>query len=276
MFESAEARLHSMEQLTTELPWPGSALLVAIARATLAEARDDPNGMWEAVSPLLRLGGQRPSQPQFLWPWLVVTIDALVGVGQKALARRVLARLESIAASHPLGSARVDIARLHGRIAEADHDLESARRYYECAVDPAGPVYPVARALLAHGRLLVRAGERRAAVVNLRRARESFGDLKAEPDIAACDRELVACGVLLADGSGGLKGLTAAEITVASLVAQGLSNRDVAARLYVTPKAVEYHLSHIYAKLGIRSRRQLVSVVPRDTGDDESRSSSVS
>ena len=46
-------------------------------------------------------------------------------------------------------------------------------------------------------------------------------------------------------------------VPVAHLVAQGLSNRETADRLYVSVKAVEYHLGHIYAKLGISSRRQL-------------------
>jgi DNA-binding CsgD family transcriptional regulator len=46
---------------------------------------------------------------------------------------------------------------------------------------------------------------------------------------------------------------------VAQLVADGLSNREAAAQLYISAKAVEYHLGHIYAKLGITSRRQLAS-----------------
>ena len=49
--------------------------------------------------------------------------------------------------------------------------------------------------------------------------------------------------------------LTPGELSVAHLVAQGLSNREVAARLYVSPKTVEYHLGYIFAKLHITSRR---------------------
>ena len=44
------------------------------------------------------------------------------------------------------------------------------------------------------------------------------------------------------------------------LVAQGLSNREVAAELYVSPKTVQYHLTRIYAKLGVRSRAELAAV----------------
>jgi DNA-binding CsgD family transcriptional regulator len=46
---------------------------------------------------------------------------------------------------------------------------------------------------------------------------------------------------------------------VTLLVAQGLSNREVAAELYVSPKTVQYHLTRIYAKLGVRSRAELAA-----------------
>ncbi len=51
--------------------------------------------------------------------------------------------------------------------------------------------------------------------------------------------------------------LTPQEEAVSLLVAQGLSNREVAAELYVSPKTVQYHLTRIYAKLGVRSRAEL-------------------
>ena len=54
--------------------------------------------------------------------------------------------------------------------------------------------------------------------------------------------------------------LTPQEEAVTSLVAQGLSNREVAAELYVSPKTVQYHLTRIYAKLGVRSRSELAAL----------------
>ena len=79
----------------------------------------------------------------------------------------------------------------------------------------------------------------------------------AQAFFTRCDEELSACGVVPKRGGVDALGLTATELTVAHLVAQGLSNRETAARLYVSAKAVEFHLGHIYAKLGITSRRQL-------------------
>jgi DNA-binding NarL/FixJ family response regulator len=55
------------------------------------------------------------------------------------------------------------------------------------------------------------------------------------------------------------EGLTATELRVATLVARGLSNKEIAAELYVTVRAVEANLSRIYAKLEIRSRTELAS-----------------
>ena len=51
--------------------------------------------------------------------------------------------------------------------------------------------------------------------------------------------------------------LTDRERDVAVLVAKGMTNREIAAELYVSQKAVDYHLGHIFAKLGITSRREL-------------------
>ena len=67
--------------------------------------------------------------------------------------------------------------------------------------------------------------------------------------------------------------LTPSEMQVAVVVAEGLTNAEVATRLFVTPKTVEYHLSNIYRKLGLRSRAELVnrvvSGIPRLRVDDD-------
>jgi DNA-binding CsgD family transcriptional regulator len=76
--------------------------------------------------------------------------------------------------------------------------------------------------------------------------------------VAACERELQACGAEVAPGAGQARwNLTASEAAVARLVATGRSNREVAAELFVSVKAVEFHLGHVFDKVGIRSRRAL-------------------
>ena len=63
----------------------------------------------------------------------------------------------------------------------------------------------------------------------------------------------------------GVESLTPAELRVARMAAEGRTNREVAEALFVTPKAVEYHLANAYPKLGITSRRELRQALESDT-----------
>jgi DNA-binding CsgD family transcriptional regulator len=113
---------------------------------------------------------------------------------------------------------------------------------------------------LAYGQVLRRAGQRRAAAVRLTVARERFGVLRAQPYVERCEHELAACGLAPAkrrefDPSR----LTAQELAVARLVAEGMSNRQVASELFISIKTVQFHLTHIYAKLGVSSRAELAA-----------------
>lgn len=86
----------------------------------------------------------------------------------------------------------------------------------------------------------------------------------------ACEAELAGARLLpRPGGDSGLPGLTAQELRVARLVASGLSNREAAAQLYLSPKTVEYHLAHAFTKLGVRSRHQLITrILDRDNPGD--------
>lgn len=70
---------------------------------------------------------------------------------------------------------------------------------------------------------------------------------------ARCDRELKAGGLHQIRGSCDGVQLTPQEEAVSTLVSQGLSNREVAAELFVSTRTVQYHLTRVYAKLGVRS-----------------------
>ncbi|MDZ5622438.1 AAA family ATPase [Nocardioides sp. HM23] len=117
-----------------------------------------------------------------------------------------------------------------------------------------------ARARLSLGELLRRDRQPRAAREHLRVALEGFSalDLQVWADRAAA--ELRASGeAALAPESNGLQSLTPQELQIARYVAQGASNRDVAAKLFISPRTVEYHLYKVYPKLGITSRTQLIT-----------------
>lgn len=101
-----------------------------------------------------------------------------------------------------------------------------------------------------------RLGRRARADVVLTAARDGFAAMGATTYVERCDRELKAGGVHLARSG---SRLTPQEEAVSRLVAQGWSNKEVAAELFLSGKTVQYHLTRVYAKLGIRSRTELAA-----------------
>ena len=125
-----------------------------------------------------------------------------------------------------------------------------------------------ARTLLVMGERRRRAGRRVDAREPLREAVETFAHLGAQPWAERARQELRAAGG--ANGAEPEAGrladqLTEHELRVAVAVAQGATNREVAANLFVSPKTVDYHLRQIYRKLGINSRTKLVAVITAES-----------
>ncbi|GIF08308.1 hypothetical protein Asi03nite_58460 [Actinoplanes siamensis] len=124
--------------------------------------------------------------------------------------------------------------------------------------------FDAARVHLSYGERLRRDGDRRAARDQLRIARESFARLGAEPWAQRADRELH--GTAQTRGAARLTpALTPAELAVARIVATGVSTKETATRLFLSPKTVEFHLGRVFRKLGVSSRAQLAHVFPELT-----------
>jgi ATP/maltotriose-dependent transcriptional regulator MalT len=191
--------------------------------------------------------------------WRPLLAEGLIGSGQSEQAAAVLDRLR--AENGQVSYVQPALAWLAGWLAELQGSPEEALRIYQRGEDTArtqSPVY-TARLLLAHGRLLRRTGNRKGAIERLRRANASFTGLRAAPFIARTEEELAACH-LPADPARKRQpvlALTSRETEVAHLVGKGLSNPEIAAELFISRKAVEYHLGNIYAKSGVRGRQQL-------------------
>ena len=121
----------------------------------------------------------------------------------------------------------------------------------------------MARLLLAHGRLLRRTGQRRPAIERLRQANDIYQALRATPFLERTEQELAACHLPSGPRTDrrtaqqSVLALTSRETEVAHLVGKGLSNPEIAAELFISRKAVEYHLGNIYAKCGLHGRQQL-------------------
>ena len=128
------------------------------------------------------------------------------------------------------------------------------------AVSLIGPDDPIlVRAGVHHeyGRLLRATGDRRAAASQFRAARSMLEPIGAAPYLAEVDATLQELGIVTTASRDSRLALTDREHDVVILVAKGMTNREVAAELYVSQKAVEYHLGNVFGKLGISSRRQL-------------------
>ena len=256
--EEAERHARLAEEVAASLDYGQERLYAAMARALVCQASGDYLGMADALGYWrddAALDG-RSRRDAVLWRPLLA--EGLLGTGQAAQAAAVLAPLR--ASSGQVAYLQPALAWLDGWLAELQGSPEQAQRIYQVGEDTANTGSPVhtARLLLAHGRLLRRTGQRHLAVERLRRANDLYRSLRAAPFIARAETELAACDL---PGNPAKKqsvpALTSRETEVAYLVGKGLSNPEIAAELFISRKAVEYHLGNIYAKCGVHGRQQL-------------------
>ena len=191
-------------------------------------------------------------------------IDTAVRAGEPDLARRWVAELTDFAAASGRG---VGIGRGGLRPGD-DRPTPRARRppdnLFEDALAhhaQARRSYDQARTHLAYGEWLRRSQRRVDAREHLRRALETFNDLHAGPLVERATAELRASGETARkrDVSTLVK-LTPMELKVAELVASGMSNKDVAAQIWVSPRTVAFHLRNVFAKAGVTSRGELAQL----------------
>jgi DNA-binding CsgD family transcriptional regulator len=121
----------------------------------------------------------------------------------------------------------------------------------------------LARAHLVYGEWLRRKGRRVDARAQLRTAHEMFTHMGMAAFAERARVDLMATGEKVRKRTVGTRDeLTAQEAQIAALAREGLSSREIAARLFLSPRTVEWHLGHVFSKLGIRSRRELSRVLP--------------
>jgi len=199
-----------------------------------------------------RIGLVEPGQ----WRFHADHIEALVGLGELERAAALCARLEERGRAVDRPWALATAARCRGLIAAAQGDLEAAVTECERALVEHGrlPVpFERARTLLVLGQVERRARRKRAARESLAAALAVFEQLGAPLWVKRARAELARIGGRTPAGSE----LTASEARVAALVAQGRTNKEAAAELFLSVNTVETTLRHVYAKLGVRSRAEL-------------------
>lgn len=239
----------------------------ALGRAAIAEARADYAGVLRALAPLTEQWAQADvSEPGF-WAWPDVYANALIVEGRLDEADKFLSPHEARVRDRGHRSAHARLACARGRLHGAMGDLDSARASFEDALASLTPLplmYDRARVNYAYGQTLRRAGKRREADAVVSAAREGYSALGATTYVRRCDRELKAGGVHAVLKDRAHDPLTPQEDAVSSLVATGLTNREVAAELFLSVKTVQFHLTRVYAKMGIRSRAELAATRSTD------------
>jgi DNA-binding CsgD family transcriptional regulator len=193
-------------------------------------------------------------------------LEAMITVGELDEAERVLVRWEECASALDRASALAILARCRALLLAAQGDSAGALAVFERAlaeharsVDP----FQQARTLLALGATQRRSKHRGAARATLGDALAIFEQLGAPLWADRARSELARIG-----GRAPSRGeLTDGERRVAELVAEGRTNREVAAALFVTEHTVETVLSRAYRKLGVRSRTELTRQFARGTGE---------
>jgi DNA-binding CsgD family transcriptional regulator len=193
--------------------------------------------------------------------WVADQVEALLELDRVDEAVRVLAAWEE--------ERKVDddwvlaqVTRCRGLVEAARGNVDGAVALLEDAValhESAEDAFGRARALLALGVVRRRVRQKRAARNAIEAALAGFEQLGAMTWIAKARAELGRIG-----GRTRIEGLTPAERRVAGLVAEGGTNKEVAAALFVGERTVETHLSHVYAKLGVRSRAELARTFRAD------------
>ncbi|HEX3714185.1 MAG TPA: AAA family ATPase [Trebonia sp.] len=271
------------------LAWPGrlTAALVAAARGDFAAATDTARDMdaWAAprqagivstyashIRGLAALGQEdfetafrnaaaisppgvlAPYAPHALWVFHDL-VEAAVHTGRGAQAAA------HVAAARECGldelSPRLRLVVL-ASAATAERGTDTAA--LEAAIAAPGNErwpFDLARIQLAYGSHLRRVKRTTDARVQLSDAAEIFGRLRAVPWAGRANRELRATGITLGKADTGLASLTPQQRQIALLAAAGHTNKEIAAKLFLSPRTVSTHLYQVFPKLGITSRAAL-------------------
>ncbi|MDA0160740.1 AAA family ATPase [Solirubrobacter ginsenosidimutans] len=195
-------------------------------------------------------------------------IEALVALGRIEEATRLLDWLETQGYALDRTSALATAGRCRALLQARTGDLEGALRALRTALDEHVRLtmpFERARTLLVLGTVQRRAKQRSAARETLGEAQSGFVELGAAPWADRARAELARIGGRPRTQSA----LTPTEQRLASLIAEGRSNKQAAAALFVTPKTVETQLSRIYRKLGVHSRLELANHLHSDAGATE-------
>jgi DNA-binding CsgD family transcriptional regulator len=257
-WEGAAEHLAAAERIAAEIGAVEVVVFSLLARGLVAAARAEPAGVIEALTPLADRWDQGMTTMTAHW-WRPLLVMALISTGELDAAAQHIDALGGSAYPEPGREASIAAlrARLHARAGRA----ADAAAAFARAADLLGPDDPFLERAILHrdyGAFLLARGDRRDGIARLMQAREMLVGAGAMPYLERLDARLAGAGIRSpAASAGAVIALTEREADVTALVSKGLTNAEVAAELYVSVNTVEYHLRNVFAKLGVRSRREL-------------------
>jgi DNA-binding CsgD family transcriptional regulator len=261
-----QARARATEGVERSLAWNEQTFLARnLAVLGLIDVSiGDYSAAAERLGPLVRRShGGGAGFESSVYPPRELAIEALVAVGDLDEARVQIEWLEEAALRRATPWPRAMAARCRALLQAAEGDLEAALANCERALEvhEGMPVpFERARTLLIYGTMLRRAKRRHDAKDAIKQAISIFESLPAPVWAAKARVELGRIGGRAASGGE----LTPTERRIAEVVAEGMTNKEAAAALFVSVHTVEDALKRIYRKLGVRSRTELSRWLNRD------------
>ena len=260
--DAREAAARALELgRTTELTPVTQFARAALGLLELSFGR--PAEAAEHLAPLVELARTERICEPGLTRYVPDQVEVLVEVGRLDEACELLDWHEANAVRLGRRGATASSRRCRGLLAAAQGALDEALVHFESALaehDAVPLPFDRARTLLLYGAALRRSKRKADARDRLEEAVASFDQLGAAAFAGRARAELARIGGRRRSEGG----LTATERQIAGLVADGRSNKEVAAALFVTVKTVEANLSRVYAKLGLRSRADLARHMATD------------
>jgi DNA-binding CsgD family transcriptional regulator len=230
---------------------------LGLAELAAGETASADRHLAEALEVFERVAFREPA----IWRVDGDSIEAALTVGDLDRAAALLGRFEERAARSRIPWSLAVSARCRGLVLAARGELEPAEEALEVALaehERCPMPFERARTLLVQGRLQRRLKQKRQARLALEEARELFARQGAETWAARVDDELGRVAVRRAPEE-----LSATELRIARLAAEGLTNQAIAEHVFVSVKTVEANLKRAYRKLEISSRAQLARALDR-------------